>query len=127
MHNPSKKRICPFSKRWWTVELTKARREMNNARNRFRRMGNEEDCRICKDREKEYRGKIKQCKRNTWRKFMKEADEKTIWKLKKYMDSTPTSSYIPTINETAASNDEKAEIFKSTFFPLPPQADLNDI
>ena len=58
---------------------------------------------------------------------MKEADEKRIWKFKKYMDSTPTSSYIPTINETAASNDEKAEIFKSTFFPPPPPADLSDI
>jgi len=56
-----------------------------------------------------------------------EADEKTIWKLKKYMDSTPMSSYIPMINETAASNDEKAEIFKLTFFPPPPLADLSDI
>src|SRR5579859_4500482 len=53
-------------------------------------------------------------------KFVKESDEKTIWKLKKYMDSdTPTSSYIATLNETVTSNDQKAEIFKSTFFPPP--------
>jgi hypothetical protein len=122
-----RRRICPFSKRWWMEELMKARKEMNKVRNRFRRTKNEEDQRIWKDREKKYKGKIKKCKRNTWRKFVVEADEKTIWKLKKYMDSTPMSSYIPTINETAASNDEKAEIFRSTFFPLPPPADLSDI
>jgi hypothetical protein len=122
-----RRKICPFSKRWWTEELTKARRETNKARNKFKKTGNEEHKRAWKERERKYRGKIKKAKRSTWRKFVKEADEKTIWKLKKYMDSTPTSSYIPTINETAASNDEKAEIFKSTFFPPPPPADLTDI
>jgi hypothetical protein len=121
------RRLCPFSKRWWTKELTKARRKTNKARNRVRRTENEEDWRIWKDREKEYRGKIKKCKRNTRRKFVKEADEKTIWKIKKYLDSAPTLFYIPTINETVASNDEKAEIFTSTFFPPPPPADLSDI
>jgi exonuclease III len=122
-----RRRISPFSKRWWTEELTKARRETNKARNKFKRTGNEEHQKVWKKREREYRAKIKKAKRRTWRKFVKEANEKTIWKLKKYMDSTPTSSYIPTINETAASNDEKAEIFKSTFFPPPPPADLSDI
>jgi len=42
------------------------------------------------------------------------------------MDSIPTITYIPTIG-TAASNDEKAETFRSTFFPQLPPADLNDI
>jgi hypothetical protein len=59
---------------------------------------------------------------------VEEADETTIWKLKKYMDAgTPTSLYIPMINETAASEDVKAEIFRETFFPPPPAADLSDI
>jgi len=66
-------------------------------------------------------------KRSTWRKFVKEADEKMIWKVKKYMDSTPMSSYILAINEMTASNDEKVEIFQSTFFPPPPLVDLSDI
>jgi hypothetical protein len=122
-----RRRICPFSKRWWTDELTKARRETNKARNKFKRSNSEVHQKAWKEKERKYRGMIKKFKRNTWRKFVKEADEKTIWKLKKYMDSTPISSYIPTINETAASNDEKAEIFKSTFFPPPPPADLSDI
>jgi hypothetical protein len=107
--------------------LTKARRETNKARNKFKRSNSEVHQKAWKEKERKYRGMIKKFKRNTWRKFVKEADEKTIWKLKKYMDSTPISSYIPTINETAASNDEKAEIFKSTFLPPPPPADLSDI
>lgn len=127
-HSTPRRRICPFSKRWWTDELTKARRETNKARNRFKRTGDEIQGELWKRKEKEYRGKIKKAKKITWRKFVKEADEKTIWKLKKYMDSdTPTSSYITTLNGTVSSNDEKVEIFKSTFFPLPPPADLSDI
>jgi ribonuclease HI len=121
-------KICPFSKRWWNDKLTKARKETNKAKNKFRRTENEEYRKKWKDSEKAYKRMIKKSKRNTWRKFVKEADEKTIWKLKKYIDSdTPTSSYIPTINSTAPSNDEKAEIFRATFFPPPPPADLSDI
>ena len=108
--------------------MTKARRETNKARNKFKRTRDREQEEAGKRKEKEYREKIKKAKRITWRKFVKEADEKTIWKLKKYMESdTPTPSYIATLNETVTSNDEKAEIFKSTFFPLLPSADLSDI
>jgi hypothetical protein len=37
-----RKRICPFSKRWWNDELIEARRAMNRLRNRYRRTGDEE-------------------------------------------------------------------------------------
>jgi hypothetical protein len=57
---------------------------------------------------------------------MNEADERTIWTVKKYIDSTPTPYYIPIINN-ALSNDEKALEFSATFFPPPPPADLSDI
>jgi hypothetical protein len=122
-----RKKLCPFSKRWWNEKLTKARKEANRARNKFRRTGDLDQQEVWKDLERKYKRMIKKSKRNTWRKFVTEADENTIWKLKKYMETTPTSSYIPTLNETAASNDEKAEIFRSTFFPPPPPADLSDI
>ena len=123
-----RKKMCPFSKRWWNNKLTKARKETNKARNKFRRTQAEEDRQRWKSKEKIYKREIKKCKRDTWRKFVKEADETTIWKLKKYIDSdTPTSPFIPTLNKTASSNDEKAEILRATFFPPPPPADLSDI
>jgi Reverse transcriptase (RNA-dependent DNA polymerase) len=75
---------------------------------------------------KEYKTKIKKAKEKKWRKFIKEADEITIWKLK-YLDTASMSTYIPMINGTAASNNEKAEIFRATFFPQPPPANLSDI
>ena len=58
---------------------------------------------------------------------METADEKSIWKVKKYMNSTPTQPYIPTLNGTAATNESKIQEFIKTFFPEPPPADTSDI
>jgi hypothetical protein len=58
---------------------------------------------------------------------VREADEMTVWKLKKFMDTTQTSTFIATLDGTAASTDEKAEILQSTFFPSPLPTDLSDI
>ena len=65
--------------------------------------------------------------RSSWRKFVGEADEESIWKLKKYLDTTPTSTYIPTLDGTAASNEQKLKLLQSKFFPQPPYADLSNI
>ena len=58
---------------------------------------------------------------------MEGANEKTIWTVKKFMDSKPSTTYIPTLNTDAASNTEKAAAFRASFFPLPPPADLTDL
>jgi hypothetical protein len=69
---------------------------------------------------------IKRAKETLWKEFIGEADERTIWMVKKYIDTKPTPYYIPTINN-AMSNDEKAAQFTATFFPPPPSVDLSDI
>ena len=61
-----------------------------------------------------------------WREFLEEADERTIWMVKKFIDTSPTPHYIPTIN-AATSNEAKAIEFQSEFFPPPPPADVCDI
>src|SRR5579859_1302180 len=91
--------------------------ETNQWRNRYRRT----------KLNKIYQQKLKDAQRQTWRSFVEAADEKTIWNIKKYMNSTPTQHYIPTLNETVAKNKEKAQEFIKTFFPPPPPADLSDI
>jgi len=83
-------------------------------------MRNEGTGAIWQERKQEYKARIKAVKEEKWREFVKEANEKMIWTLKKYMDSTPTSLYIPNLNGTAASNEQKAKLFQSTFFPQPP-------
>jgi Reverse transcriptase (RNA-dependent DNA polymerase). len=58
--------------------------------------------------------------------IVEEADERTIWTVKKYLDTKPTQQYIGKINN-ATSDSEKAQEFHTTFFPPPPEADLSDI
>ena len=74
----------------------------------------------------EYGLEIKLAKERTWRQFIEESDERTIWPVKKYLDSMPAPYYIPTIN-SATSNEEKGIEFQANYFPLPLQADLSDI
>jgi hypothetical protein len=73
---------------------------------------------------------VRNAKYNTWKQFVESADEKSIWTIKKYMNSKPTQHYIPTINNTATTNEEKAAQFREALLPslstLPP-ADTSDI
>src|SRR5437773_10295660 len=70
---------------------------------------------------------MKECKRATWQKFISEADEHSIWKVNKYLNSTPTNTFIPTLEGEAATNEQKTNTLKKIFFPSPPPADLRDI
>jgi hypothetical protein len=123
-----RKKQSPFSKRWWNDELTQLRKETNRRRNRYRRSRNELDKEEWKNKLEEYEHEMKRAKEKMWRDFVEEANERTIWTVKKYIDSTPTPAYIPTLNnENATSNEEKATAFRETFFPPPPRANLSDI
>jgi hypothetical protein len=84
-HSTPRRRICPFSKRWWNDELKEARREANRLRNKFRRIGDAAIQEMWQGKLKGYNAKIKKEK---WAAFVKGADEVTIWKLKKYMDTS---------------------------------------
>ena len=68
-----------------------------------------------------------QSRRNTWQKFVSEADEHSLWKVNKYLNSIPTNTYIPTLEGEAANNKQKTNSLKKIFFPPPPPADLRDI
>jgi len=70
---------------------------------------------------------MNECKRTTWQKFVGEADERSIWKVNKYLNSIPTNTYIPTLEGQAATNTQKTDTLSKTFFPPPPPADLSDI
>jgi hypothetical protein len=40
---------------------------------------------------------IQSTKEAMWRKYVEDADEKTIWQVKNYIDRPPSPYYIPTI------------------------------
>ena len=70
---------------------------------------------------------IAQAKRDKWAEFVNSANEKSIWQVKKYIDSKPVQTVIPTLDGHAAINSEKTDVLKRSFFPAPPPADLSDL
>jgi hypothetical protein len=122
-----RKIIRPFSKRWWNDELTERRKTANRLRNKCRRTGNTWDKRKWRKKQNEYEKNIKAVKEQTWREFVENADERTIWTIKKYIDTVPTPTHIPTLDGDATTNEEKTTKFQTTFFPPPAAATLSDI
>ena len=122
-----RKRPCSHSKRWWLPELTTLRREVNKLRNIYRRSMHPEARRAWKEKDREYIKELAQAKQRKWREFVEGVDKESIWTIKKYLLNEFTPSYIPTIDNSATTNQEKSNIFKQTFFPPPPPADLSDI
>jgi endonuclease/exonuclease/phosphatase family metal-dependent hydrolase len=121
-----RKRPCPHSKRWWNNKLTAMRRQTNRIRNRYWRSQDEMDGEEWREMRAKYKHEIKKAKQKTWQKFVEEADERTIWTVKKYIDKPPSPYFIPTIN-SATSNEKKADEFARVFFPPPPPARTTDI
>jgi hypothetical protein len=78
-----RKRIFPFTKRWWNDELTEQHKETNHLRNIFHRTGSTWDRKRWKKKRKKYQNNIRAAKERTWRDFVEDADEKTIWMVKK--------------------------------------------
>ena len=121
-----RKKPSPHSKRWWNGDLSNFRKEVNRARNRYRRTRDRVDEIEWQMMTTQYKREIKKAKEKQWREFVEEADERSIWTVKKYIDSPPSPHYISTINN-ATSNEDKMEEFRATFFPPPPPAILEDI
>src|SRR5579859_1214810 len=124
-HTP-RKRPSPHCKRWWSPTLSTLRKQMNHSRNRYWRTHNERDGDEWREMRGRYKYEIKEAKRRTWETFVEEADERTIWTVKNYIDKPPSPYYIPTINN-ATSNEQKAIEFSAAFFPPPPPARTDDI
>jgi ribonuclease HI len=119
--------ICPFTKRWWKKDIEILRKQAQRSRRRFIKYERQEDEEKWKENRKIFQRKVKESKRNTWQKFVSKADDREIWIVNMYLNSTPTNTYIPTLEGKAATNTQKTETLSKIFFPPPPPADLNDI
>ena len=84
-----KAKPCPYSKRWWNVDLTALRSKFSRLRNqvrRCRRLGQrqplvEKNAQIAKY---EYQKAVKQAKKNHWKAFLDVTEN--IWQAAKYLD-----------------------------------------
>ena len=70
---------------------------------------------------------IRRAKEKKWREYVENADDKSIFEIQRYITNTPTQTMIPTLNDRAATHEEKIATLQASFFPLPPPADLTDI
>src|SRR5216117_2534738 len=122
-----RKRPSPHSKRWWTEGLTRLRRESNRLRNIFRRTNHAMDKAAWRIKANEYTQEIARAKARKWKEYVNNANHKTIWQIKKYITNKPTSTFIPTLDGHAATNEQKVSILRKAFFPKPPPADLTDL
>ncbi|KAM5538790.1 hypothetical protein V8D89_007512 [Ganoderma adspersum] len=126
---------CPYSKRWWTPELTALKRAARRLSNRAaRRRASPEDAAAARATSHEYHTAIRRQKRLHWRTYVESATEQTIWQASKYVTQAPEdtlASRLPALKlsdgSVAQSCSEKRDTLMAQFFPAPPPASLSDI
>ncbi|CDO74892.1 hypothetical protein BN946_scf184461.g4 [Trametes cinnabarina] len=126
---------CPYSKHWWTSELTAMKCEASRLANRAaKRHASEADTEAARHAHWVYHRAIRRQKRQHWREYVEAATERTIWQASKYVTQAPENtlaSRLPALTlpdgSVARSCHEKRDALMSQFFPVPPPASLDDI
>ena len=124
----------PFSRRWWSNELSTLKKQLNCLNNesyRYRALANHPSHAAHKSIRNEYGEAIKRAKEQHWQDFLEHADGPTIWAANCYI-SNPTGDggrqRIPTLKVTTsggmlsevATNEEKGAVLCQLFFPPKP-------
>lgn len=128
----------PFTKRWWTHELSTLRKKKNRlarASHRWRGLPDHPSHRAHHESSKEYAKLIESTKKEHWEGWLTNASERDIWTANKYASDPPTDggkTRIPTLNYAdehgntlrTTNNAEKSEALAKAFFPPPPDIPL---
>ena len=122
-----RKQSSPHSKRWWTQELTDRRDEVNKLRNKYLRTKNAIDKRTWRREANKYKKKIEQAKADKWKEYINNADDHSIYEIKDYILNPFTSAFVSTLNENAATTEQKTASFQKAFFFKLFKADFFDI
>lgn len=126
----------PFSKRWWTSELSEMRCNLKHLQNQAAKPRASPSVRKAARelaRDREYHSAIRQQQRRHWKEWLENATEQTVWQANRYASSLPENSqpsHTPDLSTpgggTASTNADKCSAFIHQFFPDPPPADLHD-
>ena len=109
------KKLSPHSKRWWNEQLISLQWEVNKLRNIYRQTKYKINKIAWRAKANKYMQEIARAKTSKWKEYMDNADGKTIWQIKKYVTSTSTATYVPTL-DNAATNKQKVNTFQKAFF-----------
>ncbi|KAL7277809.1 hypothetical protein ACG7TL_002174 [Trametes sanguinea] len=126
--------LCPFSKRWWSKDLERMRRESKRLGREAHRMRGDPSSEVHKTfraARNRYTDHIRAAKRDHWNAWLDSVDSRSIWAAHRFVKNGSTdggSCRIPPIRAeqdgrpvTLTSNEQKGEEFYQTFF-LPPGA-----
>lgn len=125
---------CPYSKRWWSRELSDRKREKNKLSDLSYKLRALPDHPIHAEHatvRNKYGEAIHRAKLQHWTDWLLNATEREIWIANKYISSPAGDggrTRIPTLIRkepngaelTISTNEEKSREFMSTFFPAPP-------
>lgn len=116
----------PYAKRWWTRELSTLRDDFTMKRNRvttLRRRGDDTTgVRLAAHMARRlYHDAIDRQKKEHWKEFLD--DPENIWKAARYTKAANVAVAVPDLvagNRKYCTDEEKADLLMSTFFPEPP-------
>ena len=124
----------PYTKRWWTPELTAARRRKHrlaNLAHKWRGLPDHHSHADHKSATKEYVQLIETTKQSHWEAWLMAAADRDLWTANKYATDPPTDggkSRMPTLKRASAdgstqqatSNKDKTNALAKSLFPPPP-------
>jgi len=124
----------PFTKRWWSHELSTLRKRKNQlarASHRWRGLPDHDSHNEHREASRDYAKLIETTKKEHWEGWLLNAADRDIWTANKYATDPPSDSgktRIPTlkyVNEEGdtrhtTNNAEKSEALAKVFFPPPP-------
>jgi len=127
-----KPKISPYSKRWWTRDLTEMKRTVNKASRTYFKNPTPQNRTQLHAFSAQYTKMMDKAKAQHWKTWLKEADEKSIWIAGRYATkpfSDGCADKIPALKRDDGTltnnNKEKCDILYKTFFPPePPSASL---
>ncbi|KAL1746881.1 hypothetical protein HDZ31DRAFT_61821 [Schizophyllum fasciatum] len=126
---------CPHSRRWWTKELTQMSKKLNRlaeVAHRYRALPGHASHGEYTAYSQIFSAAIEEAKRTHWEEFLDEGLEADMWTASRYCSEPSTDSgktRIPTLKASgregggemeATSNQEKAQVLSSSFFPPKP-------
>ena len=125
-----KTRPSPFTKRWWTKELSELRRQKKKLRAKSYRLRAQRYHPVHEQATKasdEYAKSLEATKRKHWDDWLEEVDANNIWTAHRYAGASPTDggvARIPTLKRLVGdqvteidTNEEKSKLLYETFFP----------